>query len=128
MIEPENGNVRFLFNADPTADRGELLKQGIKYYLPNIELFGMRLICSYIKEVAVTVTFYRAERGESPMSVASSVSLSNAEEMAMEQQRINQNLLGILANQKKQTEYILTLIGGDSYRLSDDDVNDTDSI
>jgi len=75
MIQPEDGDIRFLFNADPTATEGELLSSGVKYYLPNIEPFGMRLIRTGSTNVAVTVTYYRAERGESPVAVAPEVTL-----------------------------------------------------
>lgn len=80
MIQPEDGSVRFLFNANPEIDKGELLTEGVKYYLPNIELFGMKLISTSGEDVKVTVTYYRAERHESPCAVAPSVAINTPTE------------------------------------------------
>jgi len=74
MIQPE-ADVRILYNADPTASLGELLSAGVKYYLPNIEPFGMRLIRVGGSDASVNLAFYRAERGESPTAVAFDVTV-----------------------------------------------------
>ena len=75
MILPENGDIRFLINDDPTATNGDFLSSGTKYYIPRIELFGMRLIRTGSANVSVTVVPYRAEKAESPVAVATSINL-----------------------------------------------------
>ena len=99
MIEPEDGDVRFLFNADPEFDKGERLQKGVKYYLPNIELFGMRLV-STDGNVKATVTYYRAERGESPVAVASGVTVQTPTE-GLHVRDPNTEFLQIIKDQNK---------------------------
>jgi hypothetical protein len=69
MIQPESGDLRMLYSANPTATQGELLKSGVKYYLCGGASFAMRLISVSGLNVAVTCTFYRTAKGESPTAV-----------------------------------------------------------
>lgn len=99
MIEPEDGDLRFLYNIDPTFNQGERLCKGIKYYLPRIELFGMRLV-SMSGNVAVTVTYYRAEKGESPVSVAANITVLTPTE-GLHVRDPNTEILNVIKEQNK---------------------------
>jgi len=68
MITPENGDIRMLFGADPTATSGALLKSGVRQSIPNTDLTDLRFI-RVSGDVICSVEPYKAQVGESPYAV-----------------------------------------------------------
>lgn len=75
LITPEDGDVRVLFGANPTATVGSLLKSGVMYYIPNVDLTDLRLIRTGSSNVNCSVEICISESTESPFAVAGAVTL-----------------------------------------------------
>jgi len=75
IINPEDGDIRYLVKGTPTASVGILISSGSKEYIPGVELDEIKLIRVGSSDVAVTVVPYRSEPGESPANVAYDVTL-----------------------------------------------------
>ena len=69
MIQPYDGDVRFLIGTDPTTDEGTIIPAGHTWYLPGVELNEIRLIRAVAWDVVVSVVPYLSEKGESPSQV-----------------------------------------------------------
>lgn len=65
IIMPEDGNVRMLSGADPTATAGTLLVSGVTYFIPNCDISDLRLIRVGGTSVLCSIEPIRAEPGES---------------------------------------------------------------
>ena len=80
IINPEDGDIRYMINATPTATTGILVSSGSKEYLPGLaELDALKIIRVGSSDVACTVIPYRSEPGESPANVAYDVTLEAGE-------------------------------------------------
>lgn len=63
LITPEDGNVRMLSGANPTATVGTLLTNGVSYFIPNTDISTIRLIRT-VGDVLTSVEPCRTVPGE----------------------------------------------------------------
>jgi hypothetical protein len=63
-LRPEDGDIRVISGATPTATKGFLIKAGTRYFYHG-ELQNLKLVRTGSHNVSVGINFWRGERGES---------------------------------------------------------------
>ena len=66
VIMPEDGDIRVGFEGNtPTAAVGMLLKEGVKYKIPSINLANLKLIRTGASNVSCSIDLFKADRSDS---------------------------------------------------------------
>ena len=75
LIQPEDGDIRFLFGANPTSDKGTLLEAGDRFLMSGVTIDDLRLIYTGEGNVACSVQLFNSEPSEASVFSAGKVSL-----------------------------------------------------